>query len=355
MNRRFYCFTLLAVATLLIFSCAKEREESDRELQEKILDAYIATKCPTAQKLPSGLTIIDQAAGTGSFPKDDDGCYIHYDTYSLDGTCQSTTDSVKARHLGTFDYSRYYGPALFILNESSTIGMAELLKKVNKGGSIKAIMPPWLTLNQRNYNTGKYKAQQYNVNMIYEIRKMGHIFSDLDKFQRDSLESYSKKYFSPKIDSLKNGYYFRNFVHTSTIPAADTVKADTLVHVWYIGRLLDGYVFDTNILDTAKKYRIYSSSNSYKPLEVKMKARYSEMISTQEESATDAGKVIEGFARALKSMTIGDNAVTFFSSDYGYRAQSTMKGGVGIPEYSMLRFDLWMGKSNDYNYPPKGK
>jgi FKBP-type peptidyl-prolyl cis-trans isomerase len=44
--------------------------------------------------------------------------------------------------------------------------------------------------------------------------------------------------------------------------------------------------------------------------------------------------VVQGFAYALKQMKEGEEAVVFFSSDYGYQATTSGQ----IQPYSMLRF-----------------
>ncbi|MBQ6310332.1 MAG: FKBP-type peptidyl-prolyl cis-trans isomerase [Bacteroidales bacterium] len=353
-------FSLLTVAFLAIVGCAKEKDITDREVQEKILDAYIQVNCPSAQKLSSGLTIISLNPGTGPIaPGTNDGIYIHYNTYNLDGICQSTTDSVKARMLGTYDPAVYYGPSLFILNTSITTGMKELLGKLHEGGSATAIIPPWLTTNGLSTSGYSNAGQQSAVNMLYEI-KAGIVIDDVEKFQKDSLESYSRRYFSPKIDSTVLGWYFRNFTHPDGIPAADTVVAGDDVGIWYVGRLLDGYVFDTNIRDTAKKYRIFDASNDYEPLSVTMRETFQSMT-TYGSSATSSDNTIStggteslilGFVRAVKSMTYADRATTFFMSGLGYGADGNMSSGKGVPEYAMLRFDMWLAHPDDTKFPP---
>lgn len=357
MSKISYLFMALAVTAF--FSCAREKEESTREIQEKILDAYIQTHCPNATKLSSGLTIIDFSEGAGIKPGDYDGIYVHYSTYNLAGICQSTTDSVQARMLGTYDPAIYYGPSIFVLDGTVTIGMTELLKKMNRGATATAIIPPWLTIST-TANSGDYtdKGQQSSLSMIYSIRA-GIVVDDAEKFQIDSIESYINKNYTPKIDSTSYGYYFRNFVHTDGIPAKDTIESSTTINVWYVGRLLDGYVFDTNIADTAKKYRIYDSSHDYEPLSVTMRSTWQEMASFANSSGTsttsqasESQTFVPGFARALKSMTYKDKAVAIFMSGLGYGSQGNMESGKGVPEYAMLRFDLWMGRSGDNRFPP---
>lgn len=332
---------IVAVGSMaLVFwsSCAKEKDESQYSVQRRILEAYLSENYPDAEQLPSGMAIISKKNGIYSeLPKDGNGCYVHYSTYSLNGICQSTTDSLEARMLGTYSADRYYGPSFYhIGNNNVTLGMSELLKLVSEKGEVTAIMPPWLTSFGGNYMGSTSSGQESTVNVIYKM-KMGKVFEDLLKFQTDSLESYSRLNFSPKIDSISSGFYFRNYTHPSGIDAADTVKSGTSVNVWYVGRLLDGYIFDTNIADTAKKYGLYSSSNTYEPLSVDMKEDYRSMSSGSGSSGSEGGSLVPGFARALKKMTVGDSAVTLFSSAYGYGAS-----GKGVPEYSMLRFDITM-------------
>lgn len=356
-----FAFVVLAFAALA--GCAKEKDLTEREVQERILDAYIQANCPTAQKLTSGLTILSLDPGSGPIaPGNNDGIYIHYNTYNLDGTCQSTTDSIKARMLGTYDPGIYYGPTLFILNSSTTQGMKELLGKLHQGGSVTAIIPPWLTSTGTSSSSYSNAGQQSSVSMIYEV-KAGIVIDDVIKFQKDSLESYSKLYFTPKIDSTAMGWYFRNFTHPSGIPAADTVEAGNNVGVWYVGRLLDGYVFDTNIRDTAKKYRIYDASNDYEPLSVEMGKTFQDMT-TYGSSATSndqsigpggSSSLIVGFVRAVKNMTYTDKSVTFFMSGLGYGADGNMTSGKGVPEYAMLRFDIWVAHPSDTKFPPTKK
>ena len=366
MVRRFKSIIPAALCLLggfAVCSCAKDEDESNRSVQERILDAYIASNCPLATKLSSGLTIINENEPDGATQMENlKICYVHYDTYSLDGTCQSTTDSVKARELGTYDQAVYYGPVLFSVGYgSSSKGMEELLLRMSEGGTITAIMPPWLTSYSSTSSGTTSSSQESSVNVIYKIRMM-HVISDLTDFQTDSLEAYSRKYFEG-MDSLKSGFYFKNYVHPRGIASTDTVETGTSVNVWYIGRLLDGYVFDTNIEDTAKKYGLYDSDSDYTPLEIEMESTYQETAenndnnmntsSSSSSSSSSSGGYIVGFAKALKGMTFGDLASTFFSSGWGYGSSSSMSSGKGVPEYSMLRFDLIMVDEDDDDYPPK--
>ena len=317
-NMRYF---VIALSAFMFFaSCAKDEDVSTREIQQKILEAYIQQNYPEATQTKSGLVIISQEP-------------------ELDGTYLATTYRNVAEQLGTYSADVYYGPELMTLGYGSTItGLAEALKMMNRGSRMTVIVPPWLSNYDSDYDSyygSSVETQTQSMSVIYEL-ELGDVVDNITEFQIDSLESYRDIYY-PGVDSTAYGYYFKKLEGTVT----DTVEAEQVVKVYYVGRLLDGYIFDTNIADTAKKYRIYDENATYEPLEVTMKSTYTAMTSTgTSDSSTES--YVEGFARAIKSMTYGDRAVTFFQSSLGYGETGTMSSGVGVPDYAMLKFDLYL-------------
>ena len=89
------------------------------------------------------------------------------------------------------------------------------------------------------------------------------------------------------------------------------------VSVHYIGRLLDHFIFDLNIVDSAKKYNIYSSSNSYDALVGECKE--DEIVGTIDVDGSD-GSLVKGFSKAIFNMKHKEEAVVFFISGLGYGA-----------------------------------
>jgi FKBP-type peptidyl-prolyl cis-trans isomerase len=102
------------------------------------------------------------------------------------------------------------------------------------------------------------------------------------------------------------------------------------VKVHYVGRLLDGWVFDTNIADTARKYGIYDKSKDYSPLSVLHSEELKQMI--------EDNSLVEGFCMAVKEMSYGDKAFTMFYSEYGYGEN----GSSQIGPYQPLIFWLYI-------------
>jgi FKBP-type peptidyl-prolyl cis-trans isomerase len=92
------------------------------------------------------------------------------------------------------------------------------------------------------------------------------------------------------------------------------------VYVNYVGKFLNGTVFDTSIESVARANNIFSSNRRYAPLDVRF----------------GYGQVIPGFEFALSKMEKGDKATVFMPSLYGYGSNP-----VGsIPANSPLAFEL---------------
>ena len=100
---------------------------------------------------------------------------------------------------------------------------------------------------------------------------------------------------------------------------------------------MDGTVFDTNIEDTARKYRIYSSGNTYSALSFQFEAK--------EDDAIDENSFVQGFTKALWRIGYGGHAVTFFYSNLGYGDN----GSGDIPAYVPLFFELWIEEYEEDN------
>lgn len=304
---------------LVLCSCAEDKNESDRSIQERILDAYIKEKFPQAKKLESGLVMIDFQQGSGEELERRDGGYFEYTTQSLSGDYIETTDEELAKQLGSFSNSNYYGPVLYEMGYKTTYkGLEEVMIGMKIGGKAKFILPPWLSVTGSNGDRWEESA-----NLIYEI-ELKEVINNIDIWEADTMRRYAAIHY-PGLDTLSSHFYFKK-LHDAK---ADSLESET-VQVRYIGRLLDGWVFDTNIADTAKKYGIYDAENDYNALDFK----HSNDIETMEQD----NSMVRGFCMALKDMSYGDKAFTMFGSKYGY--DYTGKDPIG--PYQPLIFWLYI-------------
>ena len=308
----------LVVVAVSLFSCAEEKEESERSIHERILGAYVKEEYPNAQVLPSGLVVIETQEGTGKTLNNREAGYFEYTTRSLSNEVVETTDEQLAREIGTFAHTNYYGPKMFETGYKSTYkGLEEIMVGMKIGGKAKFILPPWLSVTGNNGN----RWEEAN-SLIYEI-ELKEVISVIDTWEADTMRRYAATHY-PGLDTLSSHFYLKKL---NNIQHKDTLESATL-NVRYIGRLLDGWVFDTNIADTAKKYGIYDPENDYNALEFK----WNDDLETMEKD----NSMVRGFCMALKEMNYGDIAFTMFGSKYGY----DYRGKSPIGPYQPLIFWL---------------
>lgn len=307
MNKLFKSSLGLLCFSFIIASCAKEVTESNNDVEKRYIESHVKVIYKdTLTKTESGLYIISLKDGAGDSITDTSGVYVRYSVMDFKNNYTKTTYSSIAKILGSYSDSTYFGPQLFQMGDYSLMrGVEEALKLVKEGGRIKFIIPTWLS----DYN---YTGSSYGLSApaVYDIEVV-KVVPSIAKYQIDTLEAFSDKYYGG-IDSLSYGFY-----HKALEPGiGDTLKVDDYVSIWYVARLLDGFVVDTNIEDTARKYRIYSSSRSYTALG----------HTVVDADASSESDLISGIDKALVNMKHGGVSVAFFSSDWGYGSKSKSFG-----------------------------
>lgn len=320
-------FILIAAAAVLAVSCAEERSESAESVQDRILKAYVEKYYPDAVRSESGLYFLEQSEGTGRTPEDTSYVLVEYSITYLDGTYSAYTSETIAQQLGTYTHSGYYDPRIWSLRDN-TPGIVEILTGMQEGGSVKAIIPAIL-LDQES---GLEITQGDGSSLIYDIHLL-QVIDNIDEYEIGEVESYLQTNFPGIQDSTDYGFYFSILDRGNS---TDTLENEDYTSYRYIGRYLNGTVFDTNIEDTARKYRIYNGdASSY--------SSSSFQFYDEESDAVENNSLVEGFSKALWRMGFGDRAVVIFISELGYEDAGSGK----IPGFVPLRFDIWVEENED--------
>ena len=325
---------IAALAAALISGCAKSPVTGLNDASKKYLEAWIQVHHPDAQKTSMGSYIIEDEPGTGASLGDpDDWPYVrvYYTSRTLDGTIQTTNYENVAKQLGTYEENNYYGPKVWCRqNFGINAGVEDVISTMKIGGKRTAMIPGWLMSSTEYSSAEDYFLNGSGTNVIYTIEPVEAI-EDIVEWEIDSLSTYMTRNF-PDValtDSVKYGYYY-----VRVAEPLDTCgfHKDTTIYINYIGRLLNGTVFDTNIADTAKYYGIYSSSNTYGPVEISAKEEYASTT-----MGSSSSSVIDGFAYTIYQMHSYEKGTGIFYSAYGYTSSGS---GETIPPYSPLRFDI---------------
>ncbi|MBR5735864.1 MAG: FKBP-type peptidyl-prolyl cis-trans isomerase [Bacteroidales bacterium] len=322
-----------AVLATMLVSCEVSPVDDSTTQNKRVRDAWVRVNYGSdyVALTESGIYILEETPGSGSAVKDSTYCFVHYSMRNLDGTYTKTTDPQVAKmNLGTYSDTLYWSPAIWrIADYTENDGVRELLSKMKTGGKVTAIVPPELSsiTYPEHYNT-YYTSHnpEFSKNTIYEI-SLEKTVTDIEQYEFDLLKNYADKYWGG-LDSTLRGYYFKKLKEN---PAeGDTIVDGTSVDVYYSGHIIDGitdsFLFDTNIADTARMYRRYSSDNQYSALSVVYKKDSDECIS--------ANTLVDGFAIAMSEFKYDEEAVVFFSSSYGYENE----GSGTIPGHCPLVF-----------------
>jgi len=325
----------LILAAAALYGCAKAPVAGTNESAKRVFDAWIQVHHPDAVPTALGSYIIENEPGTGE-PAGDASknpfVRLDYVVRNLDGAVQSTTDADLAHRVGIYSSPALYYPVIWSRADNALpVGIDELISAMCVGGRVKAAVPGWLGGTDRYDTAEDYVNKASGKNFLYEFT-LRDVIGDIKKWETDSVGRYISDAFPGKsvLDSLKYGfYYFR----TGAPSSESAFPEDTTVYINYVGRLLDGTVFDTNVRDSARFYGIYSASRTYGPCKVTGFNADGDHTGIK----MDDAEVQEGFSFALSRMHAGEKGAAVFYSGLGYGSSGA---GSYIPEYSPLRFDI---------------
>lgn len=334
----------IIAAAFMCCGCAHSVKSGASDAAKRYIDAWVHVQKQQHpeyvwRKTTLGSWILEDVPGRGNtVGAFEDSLYlrVNYTVYDLDGTITSTTSKIISQQLGDYDETYYYGPVVWYAS-GIYAGLEEMFRDMSDGGRRRMLIPSWLMTYDR-YDT----EQEYMDNAdekdasIYDIELVEH-FSYIQQWSADSVgrylaahypEMFSANPYSATADS--SGAF--GFWYIQEKAPADTVTLkDTTVYINYIGRLLNGRVFDTNIRDTAIFYGL-SRDRTYEPVSISYGSTWSDIT-----MGAEGSKVIQGFARTLQKMKKNEKGTGIFipSLGYGYKGS-----GSTIPGYAPLRFDI---------------
>lgn len=323
---------LTAIAALSVLcGCAKSTQPGLNDNDKRYLDAWIAQNHPELadKKIFPGFYIMNDVPGEGELIGDAaNSPYFraNYRVTDLNGNITSSTYESDAYKLRVHNNVNYYGPFVFERADNALYaGLDYAITDMKVGGTREVLVPGWLLTNERFGSEEEYLNSVSGTTAIYSLEITERI-PDIRTWEMDSLNRFmTRNYPSAVMDSA-------GFFRKTLKEPAGSFSNDTTFYINYIGRRLDGVVFDTNIADTAKVHGLYSAFSSYSPVLINWKKKYDEITMT-----SDKTEVIPGFSYLLSKMGPYEKAIGMFISSYGY---SSTGSGLAIPAYSPLMFEV---------------
>lgn len=320
---------LFSMVAYLAVSCAVEVDEKTEDIQERIFNAFIRTNgWENAERLGDSTYIVERSGtGTGTNPSDSMYGFVRYTAQYTTGDYAAYNYDSIAKQLGTYEESSIYEPFVWPIRTGDVSDpLCDILKNMKPGEKTLSVVAPWT-----NTTNSTYAFTSTSAPIVYSIELL-KVVPDIQEYEYEQLQQFSNKYFEG-MDSLSQGFYFKK-IHASGY--ADTIADGNAIRVKYVGRLLNGRVFDTNIEDTAKKYDLYNPMEEYNSMSV--------VYNVDPETIEKEEDLVLGFCKALTSggMTYGDKCFVFFVSDLGYGGNGNLENGSGIPPYCPISFEVWI-------------
>ena len=356
--KKLFSTIVYIAATALAISCAKTEKIGPNDANQRYFEAWMHLNHPEATPSGLGIYIIEDQQGKGAKVGEEGFVLIDYKITDLEGNISSYSDALTAKQLGTYSHSKYYGPQFWTTVETTMpAGLREAIVGQPVGTSRKIIVPSWLMSYQAYDSEADYldpplkRKEEYDAssysNTIYEFTLRDYT-EDVEQWQIDSIG----RFFSNRevridgkpayevfltdtgrqmtaADSVSRGFYYKQIQ-----APIDTTSftADTTIYINYVGKLLNGQVFDTNIARVAKDNYLYTPTSTYAPVQVKWNEDVSEIT-----MGADGNSVITGFAQTISKMKAMEKGVGVFYSTLGY---GYSRSGENIPAYAPLIFEI---------------
>ena len=330
-------YFLVAAAILMVAACAKDVAGGPNDGNKRYMDAWmhLYNQRNNTNIQPSGLGIyiLDEKAGNGALTVTDNGyAIVECTTTDLEGNITAYTSPEVAKKLGEYSETTYYGPTVWLTMDATIpAGLQDALVGMKVGGYRKVLIPSWL-MSYSTYETGaEYLNQSADYSpAVYEFTVKDYTDS-IDVWQIDSIKRYITKNYG-SLDTFSNdttGFYYKRLDGPEN---EEAFTSDTTIYINYVGKLLNGLVFDTNIERVAKDNNLYSSSKTYKPVSISWKKDHNEIT-----MGSEASSVIGGFSMTLSKMKAMEKSMGIFYSPLGYGYSGSEPS---IPPYAPLIFEI---------------
>lgn len=316
----------LLLAAVLAVSCAVTPQEDEDYSYDRVMKAWMRVNYPNVQPYGSGgAYVLSLSQGSGPAVTDSAYVRIHYTKRYLDQSIIETNVEYLAEQLGTWTAASCFDGNIWRVDQGYLPDALEEVIKHMRGGGYALIALP-MSASDHSYTAyDAFSSTSELSNELIEI-EIDTVITNIIDYQEKELRNWFREHYNSS-STLEDHLYFKKLE-----TAEDTIPEGNNVNVRYVGRLLNGQVFDTNIEDTAKFYRIWKDGKTYDALSI---AYYKD----DEDQFSTSNSVVTGFGKAILSMNYDETAVTAFSSDLGYGESGS---NPAIPEYTPLSFWLYI-------------
>ena len=340
--KNLYKYIFLAAAAIIPASCARIISEGVNEAEQRYFNAWLKVNgISESQKAGRGVYILEKTeTASGTTVGADGYAIVEYTTTDLEGNITDYTDMEQAKQLGTYSPGSYYGPKVWTTTaETIRAGLYDGIAGMKIGERRRFIVPSWLMSYKNLATEAEYLAvSSDNSTTIFDVT-VKDFTKDINQWQFSKIlqtinnkDFYDGAFNGTNIEDTTGVAYGMFYKTLEGIEEEKAFEEDTTIYINYIGKLLNGLIFDTNVERIAKDNHVYSASRTYGPTAVQWGEDWSDIT-------LDESEVIGGFSRTLWQMAKlrkGSKGVGIFYSELGYG----YSGSSNIPGYAPLIFEI---------------
>lgn len=357
---RIRIFTLIAVAAAaLISSCAKEEQYSSDERLTAIFDAWVEQYGEGAVKKDEGIymKLIEEGQKAGaSSPRENDWVKINYTMRNLSpvvSTEFATRYSDVASRLGISKLYTHYEPEYvqFHSGEQSMmmLGIYNALKYMKEGDKYRVYIPSGMAFQDMGSelympNVYGYSSQYFNIggntHIIVDLELVA-VIPNPETEEVNLVRRYATEVMGLSLtDTLAENVYKRTLFYSSNDDEEEIGTGVSILYR-YMGAFFDGFIFDTNIADSAINKGQFMPFKAYDLMATTTGGTIGMTIETLEPSI-----VLAGLDSAFVHMRYGEVAevvmtsASAYGSDGSYPADDngSAVAATVIQPYTPLRF-----------------
>lgn len=363
-----YALMAMVVATGAI-SCADKVEIDLEEKEQQSLDAWVAKHVNNngkrAVRQENGLWVeISDYGDTKSMATNDTVTWVKYNFTMRDMTGNVIFSRYEdiAKWQGTYTKYTHYVPDYIFCGEYAANlleGTHYLMRntltnydgtkfKMHAGTKGTLYIPSTLAYGATGTSNDAGYGGQYSLNgsvpsiIDFEIV---HVTKDPVKDEEKEVESFvaATGNWKPVNDTLDYLYVDKKFrlPEGETAYKGDSIKVDSTVKIWYVGKFLDGFVFDTNI-DSIKRRVFGEVQSTGEALDFTVK----EAGKSADESGDEGSGYINAWNYTIPHLLKGQWARVVATSFYCYGSSGKYRNGSATTTNSSDYY--YMNMYNNY-------
>ncbi len=353
MKHRAVIAFLLAVV-IAVSSCAKKESEDPNDRIAESFKAWMEANYPQAEELPDGqgVYVIKSSAPATSdqTPAEGEWVRVDYTGYLISGDAYATRSEDTAKLLGIYSRFGHYTPQYFQLksgNYAIPKGEYLALKQMKPGEVWTIFIPPALAAAgtySTTFPSGFAYRSIYSGAPLIVTATITEIVPDPEVEEQDQVIARAQEWGLNLIGDAIEPYLYCDIV--DSIPGSARIGKDSVTYFNYTISFLDGFMFDTNIRDTAVVHNILvdpydsdgnSTSSKYQPTYYK----------------PSKGGMIDAVYKAMtEKLHYSDSARMVFTSEYAYGSEGYTTGSTAIQPYEPLVFQIRVLPYSGHKYKP---